>query len=927
VTNDDKFQAIYKKAMTVYAQQAFKLDKEYPLTCSTFAGFFLYRKLFPTVETLARKAIEMTDINAVASDGWYLLARKEHYAGNEAKASDYYNRSDQARGGMDKGYLPAKFGAVQMQISLQDFDGAKFRLEKIIQQTKNPEAMMLLGALYAQEVINSQTSGLKEDKSTETKKALNLFETVRALWKDEKKNLSPDESILIYLSRLYEMTNPEKAMQCLRQVEEMQLEAIPDSLRPEGLDDEAALPLLREHLTPQLLNNMGCFLYQAENTVEAREMFQTALNACVKLGEREEGVDTDALVTTISYNLARTYEAAGLLDEAKGVYEGLLARHSDYTDARARLTYIALLQSPHDEGQKAMAELYKTDWENLEVRALFGWYLSKAKKRVSNIAEDQEQRHYKHTLQNHDKHDRYSLTGMGNLHMMTAREMKRDTDQEKEKRRKMYERAVEFFDKAIQLDPQNAYAAQGIGIALAEDKREFSAALQVFTKVRDTMKEANVHVNLGHVYAELRNWSRAIENVSSHLPNRFQTRKLTRQYDLAISKSRTQDPQILACLGRVWLMKGKSEMSIPAMQTALDCAQRALSLAPEQVHLEFNVAFVQMQIAQLIYTLPESRRHLDEVKDAAKGLDDAIETFTRISTNKNSPYGRGNLEQRAAMGKNTMRRQLERSVQAQKEYEEKNAEKLRQARETREAEFRKREEIRLQKEEVEREEKRKLAEERRIMLEEVQRIADKRAEEERAREEAEFTTDSETGNKVKRRKKAAERKRKKKGEDDDVEGESRGVSRSGTASVIGAEDGEERPRQKKKRKLERKTVAAKQSKYKSSEIVVESDSDAEGGARANGDKIDEDEDEDMQSPRRAMEDDDEEEELVQRSGRRKKVARIIADDDDDEDEGGGGLFGEDDGSVTGKAVAKNVDVDEDGDSRMSEPAGVDEDDE
>ena len=79
----------------------------------------------------------------------------------------------------------------------------------------------------------------------------------------------------------------------------------------------------------------------------------------------------------------------------------------------------------------------------------------------------------------------------------------------------MYERAVEFFDKAIQLDPQNAYAAQGIAIALAEDKREFGPALQIFTKVRDTMKEANVHINLGHVYAELKNWTRSIENVST----------------------------------------------------------------------------------------------------------------------------------------------------------------------------------------------------------------------------------------------------------------------------------------------------------------------------------------------------------------------------------------------------------------------------
>jgi RNA polymerase-associated protein CTR9 len=103
---------------------------------------------------------------------------------------------------------------------------------------------------------------------------------------------------------------------------------------------------------------------------------------------------------------------------------------------------------------------------------------------------------------------------MGNIHLATAREMRRDTEQDKEKRRKMYERAVEFFDKVLQLDPKNAYAAQGIAIALVEDKKDYSTALQIFTKVKDTIKDHNVYVNLGHTYSELKQYARAIENVS-----------------------------------------------------------------------------------------------------------------------------------------------------------------------------------------------------------------------------------------------------------------------------------------------------------------------------------------------------------------------------------------------------------------------------
>ena len=516
-TTDPAFGPIYKKAMTQYTQKAFKLDKELPLTCATFGSYFLLRKAWPTVENLAHKAIELTDVNAVASDGWYLLARKEHYQDlpDLSKTNEFYGKADAARGGGDKGYLPARFGMAQIQVLLPDIDGAKFRLEKIIQQSKSVEAMMLLGALHAEDVFKNQASGSKEDKSAEAKKAVALLEAVRIAWKDSQKKLTPDSSVLVYLARLYEVDQPEKSLQCLQEVEQISINDLPDKDMPDDVDVEAYAVRLREQLSPQLLNNIGCFLYQAEKHDLSKNFFQTALNACVKAGEKDDNIDTDALVTTISFNLARIYEAGGLLDEAKQIYEGLLARHNDYTDARTRLAYIALRQSPTDEGPKAMAALYEADSTNLEVRALFGWYLSKSKKRTANIAEDQEQRHYKHTLLHYDKHDRYSLTGMGNLYLTTAREMRRDTDLDKDKRRKMYEKAVEFYDKALQLDPRNAYAAQGIGIALVEDRKDLVTAVQVFSRVRDTVRDANVFINLGHVFAELKQYSRSIESVGS----------------------------------------------------------------------------------------------------------------------------------------------------------------------------------------------------------------------------------------------------------------------------------------------------------------------------------------------------------------------------------------------------------------------------
>ncbi|KAL8760946.1 MAG: hypothetical protein Q9184_002888 [Pyrenodesmia sp. 2 TL-2023] len=887
-TADPAFGPIYKKAMTVYTQKAFKLDKELPLTCATFGSYFMMRKSWATVDSLARKAIELTDVNAVASDGWYLLARKEHYQDRPdlSRASDYYQKADLARGGGDKGYLPARFGLVQIQILQRDYDGAKFRLEKIIQQSKSIEAMMILGALYAEDVFRSQGSGIKEDKSAEVKKATTLLEAVRLAWKDPQKKLTPDSSVLVYLARLYETEQPDKALQCLQQVEQMTINDMPDKEPPDGVEaDEVWTAKLREQLSPQLLNDIGCLQYHAEKHDQARESFQTALSACVKAGEKDEGIDTDALVTTISYNLARTYEAAGQLDEAKQVYEGLLARHDDYTDARTRLAYIALRQNPQEEGPKAMQALYETEPNNLEVRSLFGWFLSKSKRRAANIAEDQEQRHYKHTLQHYDKHDRYSLTGMGNLYLTTAREMRRDTDQDKDKRRKTYEKAVEFYDKALQLDPRNAYAAQGIAIALVEDKKDLTSAVQLFSKVRDTVKDPSVYINLGHVFAELKQYSRSIES-----------------YEAALTHNRASDPQILACLGRVWLLKGKLDKSPSAMKTSLSYSQRALAIAPSQIHFQFNIAFVQIQLAQLLYTLSETQRTLEDVIKASEGLEEAIDSFGEIAQSKNPPYPRHDIEQRANMGRNTMRRQLERAIQSQGEYEEKNATKLAEARELREAEIRRREEERRKVAEQQEEEKRKIREERDKMAQETRELAEKRIEEEKRREEAEYTTGSD-GERVKRsKKKKAAAKRKKKGEEnsgsetevgDDAAAEGTKKSRrkkkaKSTEPNSGIDDSEGEagaPKGKRKRKrLATRKGGQKEAAFKSQELVVDSDSDDAPAqptpTQTNGaDTV----------MRDADEEEEEEEDVVvgkplQTQSRNRNARRIEEDDDDEDDE-------------------------------------------
>lgn len=924
-TNSPEFMRLYKKAMTEYTQKSFKLDKDLPLTCATFANYFLSRKQYPTVDTLAHKAIQFTDVNAIASDGWYLLARKEHYAGDLEHAADYYRRADDARGGTERGFLPAKFGVAQISAAKNDLGDAKLRLEKMIQQSKNIEAMILLGTLYAEEVFANQVAPVKEDKSAEAKKAIGFLESARAAWKDPKKNLAPDSAVLLSLARLYEVESPDKALQCLKQVEQMELDRIPESERPKDTEDEAASrAALRKFLSPQLLNNMGCFYYQDEKHELASEMFEAALSACVHMGETDTELDTDALVTSISFNLGRSYEARGMTDQAVEVYEGLLKRHDDYTDARTRLAYINLRRFPNKEGPDAVAKLYQENPSDVEVRALYGWFLGKigAKKRPANINEDPENRHYKHTLQNYEKHDRYALVGMGNLHLMTAREMRRETEQDKQKRSAMYSRAVEFFDKALQLDPKNAYAAQGIAIALVEDKKDYKGALQIFSKVRDTVRDAHVFVNLGHIFAELKQFTKAIES-----------------YEIALSKEgKANDASILTCLGRTWLNKGRVDLNLDAYKKALSYAQKALAVAPEQVHFKFNVAFVQIQLATTINQLNETQRTSEQLQEAADGLEAAIKALDEIAASPNPPYPKHDIEQRANMARNTQRKQLERALAGQKEYEEKNKEKLAAALEMRQAELRRREEERRKAEEKERERQEQLRKEREEILARDRALAAEReAYEDRMRKQtdADMTTDSETGEKTKRKKKSSsgatkragsgegkpKRLRKKKARRGETDGE----------EESGDEEGEGEGRKAPPKKRQRLTQKKDTGKYKSAEIVVDSDDsdtdeleraeralqrsrdrseDDSGNERGRGDdsdQMDVDNDAGLAVGGRGDEDEDEEETITRRNTQNRKPRRGIVDESDEEEEGGG----DEDAGETAPADTSMAEPDED----------------
>lgn len=939
---------LYKKAITDHLKVSYGLDKMQPLNNAVFANYFLYARQYNQSEALAKRAIERTDVNTIASDAWFTRAQKEAECKNVVQATDAYTRADAARGGQNAGYFPAKFGMVQLLVQAGDVQNAKFQLEKLLERNKSFEVMSLLGCICAEEIFSAWATNVKEDKNADTKKAVRLLEAVRRNWSDEKAKIKtePDSTVLLYLARLYEHENPFESEKCLQEVENIQRREVANENNFDAASEDFE-QLLQEQMPPQLHNNIGCFCYNEEAYEQALQRFQIALNATLKLHQKqaedkqraeengeafEDAIDTDALVMTISYNLARTYEALEQLDNAVKTYEGVLSRHPDYTDASARLAYIALRTSPQDQGPKQMKAMYNSDQSHAEVRSLMGWYYHSSKARTANTGEDQEYRHYKHTLLNFDKHDVYSLIGMGNIHLHIARDMPRNNDAEKDKRSKQYQKAYEFFDKALQLDPQNAYAAQGVAIALCDDKKAYSEALQILVKIKDTIRDVSVFQNLGHVYCELKQYQRSIDNYETALKKQVEARdarhKVLTNGD-ANGHPRNgvvdhkEDAQLLASLSRVWLIKAKSDRSVLSMNSSLDFMRRALSTQPDSPHLRFNLAFIQFNIAQLIISLLDPERTLEDVQSAKVGLEEAVSTFEDVANGKNPPYPKHALDQRAAMSKGSMMKQIDRALAHQADYERQNSEKLAEAKRKRMTEIEARQAATARRQAEEDAREAEVAKKRADMITEAEKQAEKFRAEALAREAAEYTTDEETGERKKREKKvrtkrglpvdgdSKERKSRKRkqragSEDGFIERDDEGGADSDASHRGGrmksrtplSESEEEHPKKKKKlaRKGGRLVKGEREGKYKSAAVVVDSDESGDDAVATpksatkdsiNGRSetlISRADDGDVEMQQADELDDDPAEEVVKAIPRQRKQLRTIADEDEEDED-------------------------------------------
>lgn len=668
--NSPDFATNYAKAMQ-YIQSAYKRNSNYPAASLVLATYMFSKKNMDGVFKLTEKVVNYSDVPSLISDGYFWMGRAYHFAEDYDKALHYYQLSEEKK---RNSALPMiGKGLVQMA---QDSPEALLTFENIVSQDpKFLEALLLLGLLTAKRAAGDPR---RKDR------AVFLLQRYLNVAKDQE--VVPVPEALLTLAHLNEESNADIALQSLSAV----LEQVDDS----------------DKILPHLYNNIGVLQYVKGNFEGAKSSFEKAAASI-----SDEQTDLRA---TVEYNLARLEDASGNPDKAREGYQKVLEQHPGYLDAKIRLAYLNVaLNEPNYEQQ--MQELIDENDDSLEVRSLYGWYLRRQKRTApKSVSDDAEQKHYKKSLVEYNKHDGYSLVALGNLYLTIARETRVTRNSDVEKKEKAYFKASEFFDKALQIDPHNAYAAQGIAIIFAETKR-LDLALHIFGKIRETLHDISIYINCGHCLADLKQYSKAIE-----------------AYEYALNRFKNgSDPQLFTLLGRAWYARAVSEKNLQAFRSALDCSKKAFAMASDNLGLKFNVAFVQFQFADFMRRLPASQRTVEDIGEAGNGLEEAIVALNEIAKEKYPPFPANELEQRAVMGQNTVRKQLERAIVQQQEYEEQNRARLEEARRKRQELQEKLEEEKRKKEEEEAARTKALAEERAALQEEARKWA------EQARQEAE----------------------------------------------------------------------------------------------------------------------------------------------------------------------------------------------
>lgn len=652
--NDETFKEGFVAALNDL-NTIFDSNKESPVLLTLLQHYFYFQKDYSRVIKIYTEKIQpkkqLIDAS-VYSESTFWCARA-YYAKEDYRKS-FQLFSESFKNNEDN--LLARFGIGQSQIKTNLIEESIITFENIYKTNENiQELNYILGLLYASKALDHETQKSMHGKEFNSliAKGLQYLERYTNLTVSKKNQLVIPKAYLV-MSQLYELQNQyKKSLETLSKASE-QIQFVND-----GKDN--SIPV-------EIFNNLGCFHFIIGEPEKAKEYFSKS-----KLVISTDD-STKAMNITVDFNIARIVEETSP-SEAITHYSSIISDHPKYIAAQVRNIFCKFVNNDFEKDDsfvQDMENLMAMNENNLEVRSFYTWFLNNDENRSKSILNGLLTTHNKDTLTKYDSHDLYALISLANLYLIIARDLKKtQSTKDMEKSKQSFLKAIQLYQKVLQIDPLNCYAAQGIAICFAQSKR-MGPALEILRKVRDSINNVNVHINLSHCLLEMNEYSKAIENYEI----------LLKKFPDIKNKS-----YILNLLGKAWYQRGLKEHNIQWFFKSLDKIKASIEVmqinersAKLLSELKFNCSLLQFQIAETLRRSNIKTRKLEDIKFALNELNDAIVNLRELKDNKSfKVVSNDEVEQRIQLGETTMKSSLERCLAEQTKYDEESKRKLEEA--------------------------------------------------------------------------------------------------------------------------------------------------------------------------------------------------------------------------------------------------------
>lgn len=610
-----------------------------PVVLLTLSSYFFSKKNYDLVEKIINKIIGSINIEKTGV-GMGLGKLSKFQANLLSQCSFwlgrcYFNKSDfnqsqryfHESNKFDDTNVLSKIGLGQSQVCKHLQQEALITFENLIKEyPKNLEINYCLGLLYSQ---------LKSKRRKDM--AINILERYISLSNNRGLTSDSDDLLLnkepinlnayIILSKLYESKDINQSLSYLTKAVESRQQ-------------------INHKIPSEIFNNIGVFNFNKNNYEVASKNFELAIES---LNETPEIFDTSAkredIMITLNYNLGRSLEVT---DQTKSIslHQEILNNNPNYFSAKLRILFLNLVsinEMSNEDVKKELEDLLTIQASNLELRAFYGWFVKTFGKRVG-LKPDLDTNHQKETLVKFNSHDCYALISLANIYCIMARDLKGDKNEER--RKKYYIRAIELFLKVLSTDSKNVYAAQGLAIIYIENK-EYTKGLDILRKIRDSLNDISIYLNLGHVLNELKNYSKAIES-----------------YEIALNKfTNGNDCNILSFLAKSWLLRGHFEKNLAFLSKAKEITNRAIEYSTDHSKqsnsLKFNLSYIQYQIADLLIKLSVTERKIEDIEQGINDLNAGIGLLNDLVEHEEDrvlPYSKKDLKLRADLGSTLLNR-------------------------------------------------------------------------------------------------------------------------------------------------------------------------------------------------------------------------------------------------------------------------------